>query len=78
MKDAKGHGSDKGGFGGGISHVARIMQRHNIQGGPFKIQSLNTALAGKPLATIKTYKNRAVAERVAQGMRQDGGYVRNK
>lgn len=61
---------------GGISHVARIMQSHNIQGGPFKLQSLDTSLAGKPWATSKTFKNRTVAERVAQGMRSDGGYTR--
>lgn len=79
MKDEKGHGSNgRGGFSGAISHVARIMQAHNIQGGPFKVQSLDTSLVGKPWATAKTFKNRTVAERVAQGMRSDGGYTRVK
>lgn len=60
----------------GQAHVARIAQAHNITGGPFKVQALDTSRAGKPWATAKSYKNRTVAERVAQGMRQDGGYTR--
>lgn len=65
--------------GPGQHAVARIAQQHGIKGGPFKVQSLNTKLAGQPWAgTGKGYGRRAVAERVAQHMRTDGGYTRVK
>lgn len=47
-----------------------------MRGGPYKVQSLNTKLAGKSWRTEKGYGRRAVAERVAQHMRTDGGYTR--
>lgn len=87
MKDAKGHGSNPRGALGfwshesapvasGVAHVASIARAHGIAGGPFKVQSLNTKLLGRPWQTDKAYRNRAVAERVAQHMRTDGGYTR--
>lgn len=56
-----------------------IAAMHNIptgQLGAFKVQSLALDRAGKPWATTNRYGNRAVAERVAQHMRTDGGYTR--
>lgn len=56
-----------------------IAAMHGIptgQLGAFKVQSLNTKLAGAPWGTVKRYGNRAVAERVAQYMRGDGGFTR--
>lgn len=44
--------------------------------GQFKVQALALDRAGKPWATAKRYGNKTVAERVAQGMRADGGYTR--
>lgn len=46
--------------------------------GGFKVQSLDTRLAGTPWKTEKRYGNKTVAERVAQHMRTDGGYTRVK
>jgi hypothetical protein len=48
------------------------------QGGPIKVQALDTKRAGQPWATKKAYGNRTVAETVAKGMRTDGGYMRIK
>ncbi len=48
------------------------------QGGPIKVQELDTKRAGQPWATKKAYGNRTVAETVAKGMRTDGGYMRIK
>lgn len=56
-----------------------IAAMHNVPTahlGAFKVQALALDRAGKPWATQKSYGNRAVAERVAQHMRQDGGYTR--
>lgn len=90
MKDAKGHGSNsRGGALGfwehpvpaassGVAKVAAIARAHGISGGPFKVQALNLRTAGPPWQTAKAYRNRAVAERVAQHMRTDGGYTRVK
>lgn len=69
MKDAKGHGSD----------ARTIAAMHNIPTGhlgAFKVQALDTKLAGNSWGTVKRYGNRAVAERVAQHMRTDGGFTR--
>lgn len=71
MKDAKGHGSESG-----HARVAGIAAQHGIRGGPFKVQSLALGRVGKPWSTQKAYGNKAVAERVAQHMRTDGGYMR--
>lgn len=77
MKDAKGHGSDP--RGGGISvingqgKVARIAQMHGIQGGPIKVQTLDTKRAGPPWATQRSYRNNTVAEHVAKFLRMDNG-----
>lgn len=60
----------------GQAHVARIAQAHGIQGGPFKVQSLNLKLAGQPFKTVKSFRNNTVAEHVAKYMRTDGGYTR--
>lgn len=72
------------GGGGGVTvingqgKVARIAQAHGIQGGPFKVQTLNTKLAGTPFETKKSYRNNTVAEHVAKYMRTDGDYTRVK
>lgn len=63
---------------GGEGKVARIAQQHGIQGGPFKVQTLNTKLAGSPFQTQKSFRNNTVAEHVARGMRIDGNYTRVK
>lgn len=61
MKDSKGHGSNG---------------RGTKRGGPHKVQSLDTNRVGQPWATAKSYGNKTVAERVANFMRTDGGYMR--
>lgn len=63
---------------GGEGKVARIAQQHGIQGGPFKVQTLNTKLAGVPFETKKSYRNNTVAEHVAKYMRIDGAHTRIK
>lgn len=73
MKDSKGHGSESG-----HARVAAIAAQHGIKGGPFKVQSLALSRAGQPWSTKLAYRNKAVAERVAQHMRTDGGYMRIK
>ena len=84
MPNSEDYRTPPGSGGGGINvingqgKVARIAQQHGIQGGPFKVQSLDTKLAGTPFKTEKSYRRRAVAERVAQHMRTDGGYTRVK
>lgn len=70
MKDARGHGSN----GSGAAHQVGVRRAT----GRFKVQSLALKNVGQPWATVKAYGNRAVAERVAQHMRTDGGYTRVK
>lgn len=91
-KDARGHGSDARALvasvinrGSGERHTARIAQAHGIQGGPFKVQALDTQRAGQPWATKKAFGNSTVAEHVAKYERMDkgkgtnaGGYMRIK
>lgn len=60
----------------GQAKVARIAQAHGIQGGPFKVQSLNLKLVGQPFKTVKSYRNNTVAEHVAKYMRTDGDFTR--
>lgn len=71
--------------GSGQAHVARIAQAHGIQGGPVKVQALDTSRAGQPWGTQKSFRNTTVAEHVAKYARMDngkgtspGGYMRVK
>lgn len=89
MKDSKGHGSAGKGVGNftrqelirnyGVMHGTAAMTKAAARlpkGGPHKVQSLDTNRAGQPWATAKSYGNKTVAERVANYMRTDGGYMR--
>lgn len=67
----------------GLAKVVSIAAQHGIptshlSGGPHKVQTLALGHSGQPWATQKAYRNRVVAERVAQYMRTDGGYTRVK
>lgn len=74
MKDAKGHGSDaRAAHALANGHPKATPPRAH---GAFKVQALNPKLAGSPWSTQKSYGRRAVAERVAQHMRTDGGHMR--
>lgn len=74
MKDSKGHGSD--------ARAAQALANGHPKAAPprthgaFKVQAFSSKLAGSSWGTKKSYGNRATAERVAQHMRTDGGYMR--
>jgi len=77
MKDAGGHGSNKHGMASPAT--AGNHQRGVLGvGRPYKVQelALDTHIIGAPWRTIKAVGNKTVAERIAQNMRADKGYVR--
>lgn len=76
MKDAFGHGSNKRGMANAAN--AGNHQRGVLRvGRPFKVQqlALDTQI-GAPWRTVKAVSNRTVAEKIAQNMRADKGYMR--
>lgn len=76
MKDAFGHGSNKRGMANAAT--AGNHQRGVLRvGRPFKVQELALDMhIGAPWRTVKAVGNKTVAERIAQNMRADKGYVR--
>lgn len=69
MKDAQGHGSNSRG-------ALAVAAQHRIPTGHLKVQRLALDRAGPPWATVKSVRNRTVAEHIAKYMRTDGAYMR--
>jgi len=62
-KDAKGHGSEK--------HATQVARGLAPAAHQYKVQQLDTSLAGQPWRTVAGRGNKTVAERMALGVAND-------